>query len=130
MIVCPSSLHSCVQGPNFPSPPPTPPPSEPPGEMMSFGVSPVNYSDSDSVKCHLKGKTSRKWANGQNIYHSENKIDPRGSSVPVLGLKQVYWHISQISGERLQDHWSSGFFLLKRNNPGKRHEEREIFETK
>ena len=42
MIVCPSSLHSCVQGTNFF------PPSEPPGEIMSFGVSPVNYSDSDS----------------------------------------------------------------------------------
>ena len=25
-----------------------PPPSEPPGEIMSFGVSPVNYSDSIS----------------------------------------------------------------------------------
>ena len=24
------------------------PPSEPPGEILSFGVSPVNYSDSDS----------------------------------------------------------------------------------
>ena len=24
------------------------PPSEPPGEIMSFGLSPVNYSDSDS----------------------------------------------------------------------------------
>ena len=24
------------------------PPSEPPGEIMSFGVSPVNYTDSDS----------------------------------------------------------------------------------
>ena len=34
----------------------------------------------------LKGKTSRKWANGQTIYDSENKIDPRGSSVPPLGL--------------------------------------------
>ena len=42
MTVCPSSLHSCVQGTN------SPPPSEPPGEIMSFGVSPVNYSDSDS----------------------------------------------------------------------------------
>ena len=54
MIVCPSSLHSGVQaeikmnsiylwfkGLIFP-------PSEPPGEIMSFGVSPVNYSDSDS----------------------------------------------------------------------------------
>ena len=34
----------------------------------------------------LKGKTSRNWANGQNIYDSENKIDTRGSSVPGLGL--------------------------------------------
>ena len=34
----------------------------------------------------LKGKTSRKWANGRNIYDSENKIDPRESSIPVLGL--------------------------------------------
>ena len=41
MIVCPSSLYSCVQGTNFS-------PIEPPGEIMSFGVSPVNYSDSDS----------------------------------------------------------------------------------
>ena len=40
MTVCPSSLHSCVQWTNFP-------PSEAPGEIMSFGVSPVNYSDSD-----------------------------------------------------------------------------------
>ena len=27
-------------------------------------------------------------------------------------VKQVYWYISQISGERLQDHWSSGFNVL------------------
>ena len=26
-------------------------------------------------------------------------------------VKQVYWYISRVSGERLQDHWSSGFFL-------------------
>ena len=24
-------------------------------------------------------------------------------------VKQIYWYISQVSGERLQDHWSSGF---------------------
>ena len=41
MTMCPSSLHSCVQGTNFS-------PTRPPGEIMSFGVSPVNYSDSDS----------------------------------------------------------------------------------
>ena len=32
--------------------------------------------------------------------------------------KQIYWYKSQISGERLQDHWSSGslsFFRLPEN---------------
>ena len=38
---------------------------------------------------------------------------PRASSAPVLELntiifKHVYWYMQQISGERLQDHWSSG----------------------
>ena len=38
---------------------------------------------------------------------------PRASSGPALGLntiifKYVYWYMKQISGERLQDHWSSG----------------------
>ena len=41
---------------------------------------------------------------------------PRASSAPALGLntiifKYVYWYMKQISGERLQDHWSSGFFV-------------------
>ena len=27
-------------------------------------------------------------------------------------VKEVYWYISQVSGERLQDHWSSGFPLF------------------
>ena len=38
---------------------------------------------------------------------------PRASSAPALGLntiifKYVYWYMKQFSGERLQDHWSSG----------------------
>ena len=42
---------------------------------------------------------------------------PRASSAPALGLntkifKHVYWYMQQISGERLQDHWSSGSFLI------------------
>ena len=45
---------------------------------------------------------------------------PRASSAPALGLntiifKYVYWYIKQISGERLQDHWSSGVGHLMRN---------------
>ena len=42
---------------------------------------------------------------------------PRASSAPALGLntiifKYVYWYMKQISGERLQDHWSSGWYML------------------
>ena len=46
---------------------------------------------------------------------------PRAPSAPGLELntiifKHVYWYMQQISGERLQDHWSSGIpmshFLL------------------
>ena len=72
------------------------------------------------LKCHLKGKASRKLANGQNIDYSENKEEngPRASSAPTLGLntiifKPVYWHMQQISGERLQDHWSSCLCLYR-----------------
>ena len=55
-------------------------------------------------------------ANGQNIDYSEKENGPRASSAPALGLntiifKHVYWYMLQISGERLQDHWSSGFLL-------------------
>ena len=71
------------------------------------------------LKCHLKGKASRKLANGQNIDYSENKEEngPRASSAPTLGLntiifKHVYWYIKQISGERLQDHWSSCYISV------------------
>ena len=62
----------------------------------------------------MKEKASRKLANGQNIDYSEKENGPRASSAPALGLntilfKHVYWYMQQISGERLQDHWSSGF---------------------
>ena len=70
------------------------------------------------LKCHLKGKASRKLANGQNIDYSEKKENlPRASSAPALGLntiifKHVYWYMQQISGEHLQDHWSSGCSIV------------------
>ena len=67
------------------------------------------------LKCHLKGKANSKWTNGHNIDYSEKKKEngPRASSAPALGLntiifKHVYWYTQQISGERLQDHWTSG----------------------
>ena len=46
------------------------------------------------------------------ILKKEN--DPR-ASCPCTGVtiifKYVYWYMKQISGERLQDHWSSGFVV-------------------
>ena len=46
-------------------------------------------------KCHLKGKTLWKWANGQNIYDSEN-MDLTGRSAPTPG-QHVYYHNIQRS---------------------------------
>ena len=62
----------------------------------------------------MKEKANRKLANGQNIEDSEKRKWPKGLSAPALELntiifKHVYWYMQQISGERLQDHWSSGF---------------------
>ena len=69
------------------------------------------------LKCHLKEKANRKLANGQNIEDSEKRKWPKGLSAPALELntiifKHVYWYMQLISGERLQDHWSSGFHTL------------------
>ena len=66
------------------------------------------------LKCYLKGKTSRKWQMDRIFIILKKKENgPRASSAPALGLytiifKHVYWYMQQISGERLQDHWSSG----------------------
>ena len=69
------------------------------------------------LTCYLKGKTSRKLANGQKIDYSEKKNGPRGFICPALALntiifKHVYWYMQQISGEHLQDHWSSGLLIF------------------
>ena len=52
------------------------------------------------LKCHLKGKASKKLANGQNIDYSKKENSPRASSAPALGLntiifKHVYWYMQQ-----------------------------------
>ena len=65
----------------------------------------------------FEGKANRKLANGQNIEDSEKRKWPKGLSAPVLELntiifKHVYWYMQLISGERLQDHWSSGCYLI------------------
>ena len=70
-----------------------------------------------TVKMSFEGKSQQeigKWTEIENIDYFENKEEngPRASSAPTLGLntiifKHVYWYMQQISGERLQDHWSS-----------------------
>ena len=50
-------------------------------------------------------------------YCLKKENGPRASSAPALELntiifKHVYWYMQQISGERLQDHWSSGIQIL------------------
>ena len=45
------------------------------------------------------------------------KTGPMASSAHLLGLysiifEHVYWYIQQISSERLQDHWSSGYHSI------------------
>ena len=35
------------------------------------------------LKCHLKGKSCRKWANGLKVGNSKKKLDPRGWSAPT-----------------------------------------------
>ena len=73
------------------------------------------------LKCHMKGKASKKLANGQNIDYSEKRKRPKGFICPCTGVK--YHSIQPCllvyaadSGERLQDHWSSGveYLVLKR----------------
>ena len=66
------------------------------------------------LKCHLKGKASRKLAKDRILIILKKENNPRASSAPALGLntiifKHVYWYMQQISCERLQDHWSSGY---------------------
>ena len=69
------------------------------------------------LKCHLKGKASKKLANGQNIDYFEKRKRPKGFICPFTGVK--YHNIQTCllvyaadSGERLQDHWSSGSYFL------------------
>ena len=69
------------------------------------------------LKCHLKGKASKKLSNGQNIDYSEKRKRPKGFICPCTGVE---YHNIQTrllvyaadSGERLQDHWSSDMNLL------------------
>ena len=84
------------------------------------------YLNGLTVKMPFEGKTCRKLANGQDIDYSKKKKKkkkktPVASSAFILEIfsiifKHVCWYKQQISGERLQDHWSSGFHILLQNN--------------
>ena len=43
-----------------------------------------------TVKMTLKGKTSRKWTSGQNIYEFEKEINPNEILTLSLGYIHVY----------------------------------------
>ena len=67
------------------------------------------------------GKTFSKLANGLNFYDLKKKLTPGEDDLALFWViymyitiivKQVYWNISQVSGERLQDHWSSVVFFF------------------
>ena len=81
---------------------------------------PMHLNGKNRKKCHLKGKTCSKLANGLNLYDLKKKLTPEVALTLTWGyihntilVKQVYWYISQVSGERLQDHWSSGLCLYR-----------------
>ena len=68
-----------------------------------------------TVKKPFEGKSQQEIGKMDRILIILKKENgPRASSAPALGLntiifKHVYWYMQQISGERLQDHWSSGW---------------------
>ena len=71
------------------------------------------------IKCHVKGKASKKLANGQNIDYSEKRKRSKGFICPCTGVKYhniqtclLVYRYAADSGERLQDHWSSGIVDL------------------
>ena len=53
------------------------------------------------LKCHLKGKASKKLANGHNIDYSEKRKWPKGFICPCTGVKYhniqtcLYWYMQQ-----------------------------------
>ena len=72
-----------------------------------------------TVKMSFEGKCQEemgKWTE----YCLKKENGPWASSAPALELntiifKHVYWYMQQISGERLQDHWSSGLIFASKH---------------
>ena len=74
-----------------------------------------------TVKMSFEGKKlAGNWQMDRILIILKKENGPRASSAPALGLntiifKHVYWYMQQISGERLQDHWSSGLHKMQNN---------------
>ena len=66
----------------------------------------------------FEGKSQQeKWQMDGILKILKKQNSPRASSAPALELntiifKHVFWYKQQISGERLQDHWSSGLKFI------------------
>ena len=79
------------------------------------------------LKCHLKGKTCRKWANGLKVGNSEKNLDPRGWSALTSGqytcILQKYSKIFSETTWPIKDKfymkhlWEGGINVFI-NNPG------------
>ena len=76
----------------------------------------MDLRGSSAFKMLFEEEPAGNWQMDRILIILKKENGPRASSAPALGLntiifKYVYWYMKQISGERLQDHWSSGFCL-------------------
>ena len=77
----------------------------------------MDTRSSSAFKMLFEGENQQEIGKWTELIILKKENGPRASSAPALGLntiifKYVYWYMKQISGERLQDHWSSGFCFL------------------
>ena len=72
------------------------------------------HFNGEKVKMSFEwGKPAENWQMDRMMIILRKEHWPRASSAPALELntivfQHVYWYMQQISGERFQDHWSSG----------------------
>ena len=100
--------------------------------MPIYGKNPskIFFSETNRLISRKLGVKHR-WLKYSNVYINHDPVmtlmdrilkilkkenGPRASSALALELntiifKHVYWYMQQISGERLQYHWSSGFYF-------------------
>ena len=48
----------------------------------------------------------------RDLAHGAAQINPCALGLNTIIFKHVYWYMQQISGEHLQDHWSSGMIVV------------------